>query len=69
MKTEQEIRESIEEQLEYAKKAERYWYKLNKNPDRPYNRYYCVYMQREWKQEIKRLENLKSSWVLDEIEE
>lgn len=60
MKTEQEIRQMIAEFEERAK----YWYKLNKNPNRPCKRGYCVFQRNKCLSKIKLLKQ-----VLDEGEE
>ena len=51
MKTEQEIRQMIADFEEKAK----YWYKLNKDPNRPCKRGYCVFQRNKCLSKIKLL--------------
>ena len=54
MKTEQEIRQMIVEFEERAK----YWYKLNKDPNRPCKRGYCVSQRNKCLSKIKLLKQI-----------
>ena len=54
MKTEQEIRQMIVEFEERAK----YWYKLNKDPNRPCKRGYCVFQRNKCLSKIKLLKQV-----------
>ena len=54
MKTEQEIRQMIVEFEERAK----YWYKLNKDPNRPLKRGYCVFQRNKCLSKIKLLKQV-----------
>lgn len=54
MKTEQEIRQMIVEFEERAK----YWYKLNKDPNRPFKRGYCVFQRNKCLSKIKLLKQV-----------
>lgn len=54
MKTEQEIRQMIADFEEKAK----YWYKLNKDPNRPCKRGYCVFQRNKCLSKIKLLKQV-----------
>lgn len=54
MKTEQEIKQMIAEFEEKAK----YWYKLNKDPNRPCKRGYCVFQRNKCLSKIKLLKQI-----------
>lgn len=54
MKTEQEIRQMIADFEEKAK----YWYKLNKDPNRPFKRGYCVFQRNKCLSKIKLLKQV-----------
>ena len=54
MKTEQEIKQMITEFEKYAK----YWYKLNKDPNRPFRRGYCVSQRNKCLSKIKLLKQI-----------
>ena len=54
MKTEQEIKQMI---AEFEKNA-KYWYKLNKDPNRPFKRSYCVSQRNKCLSKIKLLKQI-----------
>ena len=54
MKSEQEIRQMIIDFEENAK----YWYKLNKDPNRPFKRGYCVAQRNKCLSKIKLLKQI-----------
>lgn len=54
MKTEQEIRQMIADFEEKAK----YWYKLNKDPNRSCKRGYCVFQRNKCLSKIKLLKQV-----------
>ncbi len=54
MKTEQEIKQMI---TEFEKNA-KYWYKLNKDPNRPFKRGYCVFQRNKCLSKIKLLKQV-----------
>ena len=54
MKTEQEIRQMIA----YFEEKAKYWYKLNKDPNRPCKRGYCVFQRNKCLSKIKLLKQI-----------